>query len=83
MDTKEADVQILLQPLTINGESVQLQEAVGDLMHVSFLNISLGFPLIDIKDELSFYSQIHSIKQQHKEILNRVVPIGRRWLSIF
>lgn len=78
MDSREAAVQLLLTPLNINGQSVQMQEAVGDLIHVSLFNILFGFPLMDIKDELAFFGDIHSIKQQYKLILGRNVPIGTR-----
>ena len=83
MDTRDNAVSLLMQPLNINGQSVHLQEAVGDLIHVSLFNIPLGFPLIQIKDELTFYGHVHSILQQEKDILGRLVPVGTRIIKFF
>ena len=78
MKTRRMAIALLMEPLNINGQSIQMQEAVGDLIHVSLFNIPLGYPIQDIKDSLVSYGVLHSVKQQFHKILGRLVPVGTR-----
>lgn len=58
--------------------SVTFQEAIENLIHVSLFNIPLGYPIVNVKDEICVYGHIHTIVQIKKTILSRSVPIGTR-----